>query len=193
MKTQTIGYIRVSTIEQATERQLDGRKLDRVFEEKLSGVSASNRPQLQEMIAYAREGDVIEIHAMDRLARSLKDLMAIVEQLNTKGATVYFVSEGLKFSPDKSNPYDTLMMQVMGAVAEFERSILKSRQAEGIAKAKAKGAYKGVGRKRALTKSQVALLSERMANGESPADMADEFHTSRETIYRRVKEFRKAA
>jgi len=177
---QTVGYIRVSTIDQNTERQLDGIDLDRVFTDHASGKDTA-RPQLQACLAYVREGDELIVHSMDRLARSLVDLRQTVDQLTDRGVTVRFAKEGLRFTADRSDPCATLMLSVMGAVAEFERSMILERQREGIAIAKAKGKYKG--RKPALTESQAAEIRQRLAGGESAADLAREFGVARATVY----------
>lgn len=136
-----IGYIRVSTIEQNEGRQIEGLKkynIDKMFMEKVSAKD-TNRPQLQAMLEFAREGDTIYIHSLDRLARSTKDLLEIVETLQNKG--IHLVSN--KENIDTSTPTGRLMLTMIGAIAEFERANLLERQREGIAIAKAKGKFKG--------------------------------------------------
>jgi len=179
-KHQTVGYRRVSSVLQNTERQLDGVELDKVFEDKLSGKD-TNRPKLQEMLGYVREGDMVMVHSMDRLARNLADLQQIVEQLTDKGVSVTFIKNNLTFTGD-DDPMKKLMLQVMGAVAEFERSIIKERQKEGVQIAKAKGAYKG--RKQEMTEERIAEIKQRIANGEPKARIAKEMKISRDTLYR---------
>ena len=141
-----IGYIRVSTANQNTERQLDGIKLDKVFTEKQSGIS-KDREQLKAMIDYVRKGDIVFVHSIDRLGRSLIDLKDIVEQLKNKGVSVVFHKNKLEFMADKSNSTHELMFNILASFAQFERDMIKERQAEGIEKAKAKGVYKGKPRK----------------------------------------------
>ncbi|HCA5053245.1 TPA: recombinase family protein [Acinetobacter baumannii] len=141
-----IGYIRVSTDHQNTERQLDGLDLDKIFIEKQSGIK-KEREQLKAMIDYVREGDTVFVHSIDRLGRSLIDLKKIVEQLKNKGVSVVFYKNKLEFMSDKSNSTHELMFNVLASFAQFERDMIKERQAEGIAKAKAKGVYKGKARK----------------------------------------------
>lgn len=141
-----IGYIRVSTDHQNTERQLDGLDLDKIFIEKQSGIK-KDREQLKAMIDYVREGDTVFVHSIDRLGRSLIDLKKIVEQLKNKGVSVVFYKNKLEFMSDKSNSTHELMFNVLASFAQFERDMIKERQAEGIAKAKAKGVYKGKARK----------------------------------------------
>ncbi|WP_257287647.1 recombinase family protein [Endozoicomonas sp. SESOKO2] len=136
-----VGYIRVSSADQNTDRQLADLKLDRVFIDKCSG-STTDRPELKEMLRYVREGDTIHVHSIDRLARSLRDLGQIVDDLQNQGVGIHFHKNNLKFS-SHSSPSDKLLLNMLGAVAEFEREIIRERQAEGIAKAKAKGVYKG--------------------------------------------------
>lgn len=140
-KGQDVGYIRVSTIDQNIDRQLTDIELDRVFIDKCSG-STTDRPELKAMLKHVREGDTIHVHSIDRLARSLRDLGNIVDELQSQGVSIHFHKNNLKFSGEPS-PSDKLLLNMLGAVAEFEREIIKERQAEGIAKAKAKGKYKG--------------------------------------------------
>lgn len=137
-----VGYIRVSTLAQNTERQLVGAELDKVFEEKVSGKNAE-RPQLQAMLEWVRDGDVVHVHELSRLGRNVKDLTEIVELLRDKGVTVKFHKEGLTFTPDHNNPMNTLMFNLLSAFSQFERELLLERQREGIAIAKAQGKYQG--------------------------------------------------
>ena len=133
-----IGYKRVSSESQSIDRQ-DLGEVDKVFEEKLSGKSASDRPALMAVIDYAREGDTVKVHSIDRLARDLCDLQSIISQLNDKGVTISFLGESLTFSADADDAFAKLQLQMMGTFAEFARNIIRKRQAEGIAKAKEPG------------------------------------------------------
>jgi len=180
---QKVGYIRVSTAGQNTDRQLEGMTLDRTFEDKVSGKS-QNRPALQDMLKHVRGGDEVFVHSMDRLARNLGDLLKLVTELTTKGVKVTFLKESMTFTGDDSSA-SKLMLSIMGAVAEFERSMILERQREGIAIAKAKGAYKG--RKPSLTPSQVEAIKTRAAAGEKKTALATEFKVSRETIYQALR------
>jgi len=180
-KGKRIGYIRVSSLDQNTHRQLADVQLDKIFEDKVSGKD-TNRPQLQAMLEYAREGDNIIVHSLDRLGRNLGDLKNIVNTLISKGATIQFMKENLCFTLDKQNPMSDLLLNIMGAFAEFERALIRERQLEGIKIAKAQGAYKG--RKKALTKEQVAELKRRVANGEKKTKVAQDFKISRFTLYK---------
>ena len=137
----TVGYIRVSTVEQHTERQLDGVALDKVFEDKCSG-GTTDRPQLKALIEYVREGDTVVVHDISRMARNVSDLLELVDLFNSKGVTVAFKTEGLTFTGE-DNPMQQLMLSMLGAVYQFERSMILERQREGIAKAKEAGRYKG--------------------------------------------------
>jgi DNA invertase Pin-like site-specific DNA recombinase len=179
MTGQRIGYKRVSTIDQNTARQLDGVPLDKFFEDKASGKD-TNRPQLQAALGYCREGDTLVVHSMDRLARSLVDLRGMVTKLTGRGVAVEFVKENLRFNGDDS-PMAILLLSLLGAVAEFERSLILERQREGIAIAKNAGKYKG--RSRSLTSEKVAELLARAANGEQKTQIAKAFGISRETLY----------
>jgi DNA invertase Pin-like site-specific DNA recombinase len=168
-------------VDQNTERQLDGIKLDRVFTDKASGKDA-NRPQLKAALEFVRDGDVLVVHSMDRLARNLMDLRRIVEELTAKGIAVRFEKENLTFTSEH-NAMSDLLLNVMGSFAEFERSLIRERQREGIALAKKAGRYKG--RKRALTPERVAQLRKRVKAGEkTKAAIAREFGISRETLYK---------
>lgn len=176
-----VGYVRVSTTDQNTERQLDGIEVDRTFTDHASGKD-TDRPALTECLTYLRDGDTLVVHSMDRLARSLVDLRRITDDLTGRGVTVTFVKEGLSFSSDSADPCAVLMLSVMGAVAEFERALLLERQREGIAIAKAKGVYKG--RKPALSPEQAQAVAARLASGESATALAREFRVARATVYK---------
>ena len=177
---QRVGYIRVSSEGQNTARQLDGVQVDRTFEEKISGKD-TNRPQLQAMLEYVREGDEVVCHEMSRLARNLDDLRRLVQELTKRGVRVSFLKEAMTFAGDDS-PMSLLMLSMMGAFAEFERSIIRSRVAEGIAQAK-KIPGKYAGRKPSLTPAQASQLRERARAGEKKTSLATEYGISRETLY----------
>jgi len=184
-KGQLVGYLRVSTLDQNTERQLEGVELDRVFTDKASGKDAA-RPQLQAALEYLREGDTLMVHSMDRLARNLEDLRRIVRELTGRGVIVHFHKEGQTFTGEDS-PMSTLMLSLMGAFAEFERALIRERQREGIALAKEKGVYKG--RKKALSPEQVAALvaKDKKNEGKNRAALARENGISRETLYQYLR------
>ena len=183
MKGLRIGYVRVSTFDQNVDRQLDGQSLDRIFTDKASGKDV-NRPQLDAMLAFAREGDTVVIHSMDRLARNLDDLRKLVQSLTKRGIRIEFVKESLAFSGEES-PMANLMLSVMGAFAEFERALIRERQREGIAVARQRGAYRG--RKRSLSDEMVAELHRRVDAGERKAAIARDLGISRETLYQYLR------
>jgi DNA invertase Pin-like site-specific DNA recombinase len=180
MTGMRIGYKRVSSVDQSTERQLDGVSVDKMYEDKASGKD-TNRPALDAALDKLREGDTLVVHSMDRLARNLSDLLRMVKELNERDVVVEFVKEHLTFTGDDS-PMSNLMLAVMGGVAEFERSMIRERQREGIAIAKTKGIYKG--RKPALTPERIAELRQRASVPDANmAALAREFKVSRTTLY----------
>lgn len=181
MSGQRVGYVRVSTAEQNVERQLDGVELDKVFTDKASGRNR-DRPQLERMLDFVREGDTVYVHSLDRLGRNVDDLRDIVTELTGQGVEVRIVKQSLTFTGDDANPMNRLMLTMLGAFAEFELAMIRERQAEGIAKAKAAGKYKG--RNAALSPDQATELRTRHAGGEGVAALAREYGISRQTAYR---------
>lgn len=176
-----VGYRRVSSIEQNLDRQeLIG--CDKVFEEKVSGAS-KERKALKDMIDWVREGDEVLVWSIDRLARDLRDLQDIISILNNKGVSISFISEGLSFSADKNDALAKLQLQMMGAFSEFERSIIRKRQAEGIAKAKEKGVYKG--RKATIDAREVMSLKEK---GLGASAIAKQLGIGRASVYRVIQQ-----
>ena len=182
-KGQKLGYVRVSTFDQNPERQLESTDIDKTFVDKASGRS-TDRPKLKELISYARQGDTIIVHSMDRLARDLKDLRKLVEHFTSKDIKVQFLKENLTFSGDDSS-MSNLLLSIMGGFTEFERNLIKERQLEGIALAKKKGLYKGG--KRKLSDEQVLDLQRRAQDGEHKAKLAREFGIRRETVYQYLR------
>lgn len=133
-----VGYARVSTAGQSLDAQLEQLgKLDKIFQEKMSGKSM--RPEMLNMIQYVREGDQVIVTKLDRLARSTKDLLEILDQLQNKGVSLKILNINL----DTGTPTGKLMVTMLGAIAQFERELMLERQAEGIIRAKAAGKYKG--------------------------------------------------
>lgn len=181
-----VGYIRVSTVDQNTARQLDGLELNKVFTDKASGKD-TKRPELEAALQYLREGDTLVCHSMDRLARNLDDLRKLVNGLTARGVSVRFVKESMTFTNDES-PMAQLMLSVMGAVAEFERALIKERQKEGIAIAKENGVYKG--RKKSLSDSQIEelKLKDKQNNQKNRTALAREYGISRETLYQYLRD-----
>jgi DNA invertase Pin-like site-specific DNA recombinase len=183
MAGQRIGYIRVSSLDQNTQRQLEGIQLDRIFTDKASGKD-TKRPQLDELLRFIRDGDTLLVHSMDRLARNLDELRSLVQRLTKKGVRVEFLKEHLVFTGEDS-PLANLMLSVMGAFAEFERALIGERQREGITLAKARGAYRG--RRKALSPDKAAELRRRVGAGEQKTGLAREFGISRETLYQYLR------
>lgn len=138
-------YIRISSCSQCTERQeqtLDEKDFDRTYIDKCSGRN-TDRPQLQAMLDNLRPGDSITCHSLDRLARNTFDLLDLVKKITGKGCSIVFLKEKLHFEPGENNPISTLMLGILSSIAEFERELIRARQAEGIAIAKAKHKFKG--------------------------------------------------
>lgn len=187
-KGQMVGYVRVSTIEQNTARQdeqLKDLKLDEIFTDHASGKDVA-RPQLQAALKHLRKNDTLIVYSMDRLARNLDDLRKIVKELTGRGVAVQFIKESLTFTGEDS-PMSNLLLSVMGAFAEFERSLIRERIKEGIAVAKQRGVYKG--RKPSLDATRVSeLVARDKANGHKKrSTLAREFGISRETLYQYLR------
>ncbi len=177
-----IGYRRVSSQDQNLDRQ-DLGPCEKVFEEKASAGRGSERPALDALIDFAREGDEVVVWSIDRLARDLADLQRLLERLNAKGISVQFLSERLSFSASSEDPFARLQLQLLGAFAQFERSIIRKRQAEGIAKAKEKGVYRG--RQPSIDPTQVAKLK---ADGLGATEISQRLGIGRASVYRLLAE-----
>jgi len=176
-----VGYIRVSSLDQNTDRQLVGVDLGKVFQDKASAAD-TKRPQLTACMEYVREGDTVHVHSIDRLARNLQDLLRLLDLFTGKGVTVQFHKERLTFTPGKADPFQSLQLQIIGAVAQFERALIKERQREGIAKAKSQG--KHLGRERKLMPEVEQAMRQRAEAGEEKKALAVEYGVSRQTLYR---------
>jgi len=172
-----IGYRRVSSESQNLDRQ-DLSQCDKMFEEKVSGAKR-DRDALAQMIEFAREGDEVIVWSIDRLARDLRDLQDIIQRLNDKGVSVSFLKEKLVFSGDADDAFARLQLQMMGAFAEFERNIIRQRQAEGIARAKSRGVFKS--RKKTIDENRIRKMK---ADGHSVTEIAELVGVSRMTVYR---------
>jgi DNA invertase Pin-like site-specific DNA recombinase len=172
-----IGYRRVSSEGQNLDRQ-DLSHCDKLFEEKVSGAKR-DREALAQMMDFAREGDEVIVWSIDRLARDLRDLQDIISTLNDKGVSVSFLKEKLVFSGDAEDAFARLQLQMMGAFAEFERNIIRSRQAEGIARAKERGVYKG--RKKTIDENRIRKMK---TDGHTVTEIAELLGISRMTVYR---------
>ncbi|WP_202308378.1 recombinase family protein [Dryocola clanedunensis] len=174
-----IGYVRVSTDKQYTERQLDSMKLDREFTEKVSGKN-TNCPELLAMLRYVREGDVIHVHSLDRLGLDLQDVVNIIEQAKAKGASVQFHKEGITAGAE-ANAASSLMLNIFAAMSQMEREMMLERQAEGYAAAKAPG-RKGA-RGNGASVDRVGTVSA-LAAGASIRTIAKDFNVSTSTAQR---------
>lgn len=187
-KDLKVGYIRVSTEDQNTARQLAEIELDRQYVDKVSGKDAK-RPELEKLLHDAvllgSLGATLYIHSMDRLARNLIDMRKIVDELTSKGVTVHFIKEALTFSNDKTDARSELMFNMMAAFAQFERELIRERQREGIAIAKANGRYKGGTKK--LTPEQVGEMTTKVMAGGNKSAVAREYGISRETLYQYLR------
>jgi len=183
MSHQLIGYVRVSSQGQNTARQLQGIELDMEFIDKVTG-SNLDREKLQECVAYARKGDTVVVDSIDRLARNLRDLQEILETLTKKGVVVKFIKENLTFTGN-DDAMSTLMLQMMGAFAEFERTMIKSRQREGITQARLAG--KHLGRPFKVDNKFRKVVKDKLESCQSIRSIAKDMNVSRATIYK-VKE-----
>lgn len=182
-----IGYVRVSTADQNTERQLDGEQLTVVFTDKASGKN-TDRPQLQALLAGNwPKGSVVVVHSMDRLARSLSDLLQLVENFTARGLSVEFVKEGKTFrGGNNTDPMDKLMLSMLGAFAEYERTLIRERQREGIAKAKQRGVYRGRQQKITNPATIAQMVNDATAVGAIKTQVAAKYGVSRETLYKYI-------
>ena len=177
-----LGYKRVSTIEQNTTRQLDGIEIDKVYEDKCSG-STTDRPELQRLLDSMRSGDTIVVHDISRLARNLTDLLQLIETINSAGCELQFIKEAITYNREDKN--QKLMLSIMGAVATFERDMIRERQAEGIAIAKATGVYLKRKQSKAIDKEGIV---EAINEGMSVRKAANKFGVAPSTVSRIKKQ-----
>ncbi|MBV5301280.1 MAG: recombinase family protein [Methylococcales bacterium] len=176
-------YRRVSTVIQNTDRQLLDVPCDREYEDKLSGKD-TNRPQFLLMMANLREGDIINVHSLDRVGRNTKDILEIVQQVKDKGCLIHFHKENLKFDGTKSDLYSDLLLTILAGFSEFERSIILERQREGIAIAKAKGVY--TGRRKKLSVEQLEEMKLDFNAGVAKTKIAEKYGVTRAYVYQLV-------
>ena len=182
---QKVSYLRVSSKDQSIARQraaLAHLGIRKEFIDEISARSRADRPGLRACLEYLRDGDELHVASIDRLARSLIDLKQLIAELTDEGVTVVFHKEGLRFAADTDDPTANLMLGVLGSFAEFERAIIRERQAEGIALAKKAGKY--TGRPKALSEEQVADARRRIKAGESKTSVAAGLGIGRSTLYR---------
>lgn len=177
-------YKRVSHIHQNLDRQLHGLDCDREYVEKISGKSIQ-RPQLQAMLSNIRQGDEVHVHEMSRLGRNTRDLLDIVESIVNAGGSIKFHKENLEFKSGKeSDPFQSLMLNLLSSISQFERDLLLARQREGIALAKKRGAYKG--RQSKFTEDEFKQMREDFATTKNKAALAKRWGISRAYLYRVV-------
>ncbi|MBS5491199.1 MAG: recombinase family protein [Sutterella wadsworthensis] len=180
-----IGYVRVSSLDQNPDRQIEelkAQQAEKIFMDKVSGKN-TDRPELQRMLSFIREGDTLIVHSLDRLARNLADLLTMVQDLTCRGVSVIFLNERLSFEAGAdASPTSKLMLSMIGAFAEFERSMIRSRQAEGIALAKERGVYKG--RPRSISDETLETVNALVEQGVPLATAAKKVGISRSTVYR---------
>lgn len=178
-----VGYARVSSRDQNLERQLSQLKAagcNKIFAEKLSGASA-DRPELHAALEYMRPGETLVVESMDRLARNTVDLLNLVRDATDKGVYVEFLAEHLTFGPEEE-AIPSLMLGILGSIAQFERTLIRERQAQGIVKARERGAYKG--RSKSLGDEEVRTLRELASLGLSKSEIGRRLRISRATVYR---------
>ena len=189
MAGKKIAYIRVSSEGQNTSRQdqhIEELKVDKIFTEKVSGKNIQDRPQFQLMLDYAREDDQIYCADLSRWGRSLMDIKSSITSLTKRGVTVTFLKENLTFSGN-DDPMSNLLLGILSSLSEWERAVIKSRQMEGVKIAKEKGIYKErCGRKPKLTEQQILEVKQRLAAGETKAEISRAFGVSRQTVYNLV-------
>ena len=183
-----VGYIRVSSLDQNPDRQIEdlkSRGIEKLFIDQVSGKNV-DRPELQKMLAFVREGDSLYVHSLDRLARNLADLLNLVQDLTGRGVSVHFIGEKLNFDAGKdASPTSKLMLSMIGAFAEFERSMIRRRQSEGIALAKERGVYRG--RQRSVTDEQIEMVRAQIAQGVPLSVAVRKVGISRATAYKYLK------
>lgn len=180
-----IGYARTSTADQiagleAQLRELKSSGCEKIFKEQASSIDT--RIQLQNAIEFIREGDLLVVTKLDRLARSVSDLMKIIHELENKKVGLRILNLGM----DTNSPTGKLMLTIFGGIAQFEREIMLERQREGISKAKAEGKYKGRKSIQSEIKHDVMRLVD---SGESKAEIARRFGIGEATVYRIIKSF----
>jgi DNA invertase Pin-like site-specific DNA recombinase len=188
MKHQVVGYIRVSSATQNSYRQLQGLKLDKEFVDICTG-SIKERKNLIACIDYVREGDTLVVDSIDRLARNLRDLKEIIDSLISKGVSVRFVKENLLFT-GKDDAIASLTLHMMGAFAEFERTMIRQRQREGIDLAKKAG--KHLGRPPMIDNKFRKVVKGKLEVKQSIRSIAKDMGVSRATIYKVMEQLKNA-
>lgn len=177
-------YKRVSTIDQNLDRQLPDFPCDREYVEKISGKDL-NRPQLNALLQNIRAGDTVHAHELSRISRSMRDLLEIVEKILSVGASIKFHKENLEFKANTNDPFQKLMLHLLGSFSEFERSVLLERQREGIQIAKQKGLYKG--KQSRFSSSQIQDIINKFNASSNKQELAKELGITRAYLYQLVK------
>ena len=188
-----IGYARVSTVGQNLETQqeiLESEGCEKIFVEKVTGTSTTKREQLKEAMEFARPGDTLVVTKIDRLARSIINLNKIVQEMTNKRVSIKFVKEALEFGAEKeNNSLQTLLFNILGSFAQFERDIIVQRTGEGRDRAKKQGKHLGrPGQDDKSVKRAIMLYNERETNGMSVNDIVKTTGVPRSTIYAKAKE-----
>lgn len=181
-----VAYARVSTSDQNLARQLEALKAyepDKIFTDEVSGKNLE-RPGFNQMLEYVREGDMIYVCSLDRLARNLNDLLSTIKSLQARGISIHFLKENILISSDvKTSSMSKLILSIMGAVAEFERSLIRERQQEGIDLAKKRGVYKG---RAPISEDRISKAKELYELGVPISKISKQLKIARSTLYRRV-------
>ncbi|EJH4295147.1 recombinase family protein [Staphylococcus pseudintermedius] len=190
-----IGYARVSTVGQNLDNQIEQLKeqgAEKIYKEQVTATSTKQRVELKAMIENVRSGDIVVVAKIDRLARSISDLNKIVTELNTKGVSVKFLKEQMTFEAGNNNSSNTLLFNILGSFAQFERDLIVERTSEGRERAKANG--KKFGRKSSSTDKDIAkaieLYKKRSENKLSVADILKMTDVKKSTFYHELKKVR---
>lgn len=187
-----VAYARVSTSDQNLARQLEALKLyepDKIFTDQVSGKNLE-RPGFNQMLEYVREGDMIYVCSLDRLARNLNDLLETIKCLQARGVSIHFLKENILIGSDaKTSSMSKLILSIMGAVAEFERALIRERQQEGIDLAKKRGVYKG---RAPIAEDKIAEAKKLYELGVPLSKISQQLKISRSTLYRHVVSGKKA-
>lgn len=193
MNTMKIGYARVSTVGQDLAAQVEllkenGVSEQDIYKEKVTGTSTAQRTELDSLLRHVRAGDEVIVSKIDRLARSISDLNKIVETLTAKGVSIHFITDNLTFEADSNSAMNTLIFNMLGSFAQFERDLIVQRTTEGRERAKAQGKHMGRPKQpTANIERAVQLFNSRKDNGLSVKDIVNTTGVPRATIYREAK------
>lgn len=186
-----IGYARVSTVGQSLESQIEQLKeagCEKIYQEKATGTSRTKRPQLELLLDNVRDGDTVKVTKIDRLARSIIDLSTIVNELNEAGISIEFIKDNLKFEAGSTSAMNTLIFNMLGAFAQFERDIIVQRTGEGRERAKKQGKHLGrPSQPKKEIERAIALYENRESNGLTVKDIVEMTKVPRATLYNEYK------